>query len=328
MRASRRCARDLGLTALVLLGVAASPVARTAAGDAEREAGPRATLVLGDRPWAVGVVGELIVAVRVPAGHRVLPIVPARLVDAELVHRETELQEHGGGGWLHRTRLRIRPLAAGPLSFPSLDVDVEAPSGERTRITLPERVFEVDAVLRGPEDGREPRGLRGPIGEAGADGFGSGLAVGVAVGAVGALVLMAPVAAWRRRRRSSGDAPTIVPTDPPLETDGATAPPFAAARAALDRDPRLAASLAAGALRALASARFRVDLRATTTEELRRARPSRASATDGADVLRLLERLDATRFPDRLVTPDEVGRLLEDGEQLAVRWSTSAGRNR
>lgn len=331
MRPSARRARAVHAvvwTVWITWLVGATSPAGSAAEPAS-DAAPRASLILGERSLAVGVIGEVIVAVRTPVGHRVLPIVPPPLESAELVSSDTGLDEHPGGGWLQRTHLHVRPLAPGPLRWPALEVRIEAPDGETTRLTLPERDFEVASVMRGIDDDRSPFGFHEPAVQAGSDQrFVSGLLCGLVAGGTGTLGLLALLGLTRGRRAARTRQSSVTDSGANTESSASDAPSFAPARAVLESDPRLAATRAAMALRALASMRFRVDLRASTTEELRRARPGITSDADFADLIQLLERLDALRFPDRPITRDEVARQLDSGEPLVRRWTCAERRDR
>jgi hypothetical protein len=321
-RVGRRLAIGLALLAGLAPGDGAS---------APADAGPRAALIVDDAPLAVGVVGEVVVAVRTPIGHRVLPIAPPPLAGAEIVGTSVEVREHPGGGWLHRTHLRLRPLEDGPLRWPAIEIDVAAPDGERERLALPERVLEVGSVMRPAEDDRPPFGLVAPEHEATATAEPLVFAAGAALGAGGALACSALVA--RRRRRRAAPAPEPGGTDeatPMARGDETPAgvDPLACARAALDRDPRRAAGLAAAALRRLVSDRCRVDLRAATTEELREARPAAAPPELFDELVHLIERHDASRFPDHPVDPARVARDVEQSAALAARWPGAGERAR
>lgn len=315
----------LELLAFACLGMAVAwaPAvgARDGANDPTLDAGVRAALVHDGRPFAVGVVGELVIAVRTPPGHRVQPIDLPELADAEIVRHHTDVREHPGGGWLHRTRIRVRPLSAAPLAWPSVDLHVESPDGVQTRIPLAERAFEVSSTMRGPEDDRPPFGLRGP--EERGRGEGGSFAVGLLSGAALTLAL---VGVYARRRNARGSRPEATgstearnaePGDVGSDLPGHDV--LAPARAALEGDPRVAANLAAAALRELASRRFRIDLRAATTQELHHARPASASPELFSALLRALERHDATRFQDRTASREEVAHDLAQSTGVAAQ---------
>jgi hypothetical protein len=297
--------------------LACTVAATTTAGSPRTlDAGPRAAFVPSARPLAVGVVGEIVVAVRTPAAHRVQPIPSPELDGAEIVRVHSEVREHAGGGWLHRTHWRVRPLEPGPLRWPATEVTVVSPSGDETRLALAARVLDVEAVMRPVEEDRAPYGLvELPAAEPG-PGFGAGLAAG-ATATVGLLGLLA---GWRRRRTRRAADPAPAPGRAPATTATASDDdPLAQARRALPDDPRRAATLAAAALRAVASERLHVDIRAATTEEIDRTRPVTAPDDVVTELVRLLGRHDATRFPGRPAAPDAVARDVADSAALAAR---------
>jgi len=151
----------------VLLGLATTLVAGCGRDDSHgsrAETSSQAVLIESTAGLAVGRIDNLVLAVRTPAGRRVLPLPSPRLDGAEVLGLHTDVEEMGPDSWLHRTWVQVRPLRAGDLVWPETSVVIEAPDGGREALVVPEQRLEVDSVIGRERPDRQPYGLRRPPG--------------------------------------------------------------------------------------------------------------------------------------------------------------------
>lgn len=267
----------------------------------------RATLVLEPPVLAVGEVARLDLAIVTPPDRVVQPPRgPASKGGLAILDRAAIVTRRESARWVHTQTLRVRALEVGVFELDAVEVEIEAPDGERERLAVPPLSVEVVSVFPEHVGQGSPYGVRRiPMRSLpGVSALGAFLA-----GAGLALAGVAFVALARRRLRQAEE---IVPLP---EASGIRAfdeakRALADARAQADHDPRGALDASAQALRRYADGRFAADLRARTVEELSRAEPPFLLTTRWPTFLALLHELDGTRFP-REVDAESVSHLIE-----------------
>jgi hypothetical protein len=254
---------------------------------------PRATVILEPPQIRIGDRATLEVAVITPPGHRSLPFSPPESVAGfEILGAEALPVEKQPSRWVHRTRVHLRARDVGSFAWPEGGVDVTAPDGTPSRLTLAPLPLEVVSVLPEYPDRMAPFAARPAPPRADATGV-------LPAAAAGSLLTLAAVGlvALARRWKKVQAAPTA--DDAP-----AASPPWTAAQRDLDRaratlatDPCGAADAAAAALRRYMTRRFGALAVACTTEELEVATPPFAATSRWPAFVSLLHELDALRFP-------------------------------
>jgi len=288
---SRRPAAGRGVAALAVVLLALACAAEPPAGPTP--ATPRGSLVFEPPRAYVGELVEVEVAVAAPAEHVVLPLaLPEQVPGFWLLDARQLPPEGDGGRRVHRTRIRVRAREVGEHRWPDLMATVVSPDGERTPVPIPGHTVEVVSNREAIADRSDPFGLRAPPGAPAAP-LRAAL-LGAAVGAGGVLAALA-IARLHRRRRE---------TEPPVPPGEDAAPSFARVREALDAaasraatEPREAAGAAAAALRAYFGERYRLDLSASTVEELEAREPPLPWQSTWPAFVEILRSLDALRFP-------------------------------
>ena len=192
---------------------------------------------------------------------------------------------------------------------------IEKPDGTQQVLPIEERAFEVVSVVSELAQREEPFGLEKPVREeAGGAGFAVGLAAGLALAALG----VAAVLFVRRTRARRADRTGAEPPKPTVSLWEWTERELAEAVAALEADPRQAASAGAHLLRVYMARRFGSETEAATTEELERKTPALAERTLWPDFVRILHSFDDERFRPHAVALDAE----------AARSSSGSGRIR
>lgn len=277
-------------------------------GEVEPAPGPPAAVhgavVLEPSELGVGDLVSVEITVVTPPDHRVRPIDVADRIDPLwLLDAETRPVAREGERWTHVTRVRARVKEApGDYAWPAQTIEVEGPDGELHPLELEARPFTVASVVGQIPERIEPFGLRTPSAESGGrGGLGSALLGAAAMLlALGGLRLAGRARAARRAR---GDAPA--PDATPAWT--AADAELEAALADVDDDPDAAADRAALALRRYVHRRAHRPIETLTTEEIAAQRPPGRLRSRWPDLVGLLRRLDALRFPGDLAR--EEGRV-------------------
>jgi hypothetical protein len=323
--------RRAALAALLALACGADEPPRAAAtasqapAEAPRPPDPtlRAAVVLEPPRIEIGDVFEVEVAVVTPPGHRVAPApVPKAVPGLAIVDAALPSVEQEPGRWVHRQRFRARARATGPLRWPALELEVEAPDGGRQRVVAAERAFEVVSLLEEQPDRQSPFSFRSPRLD-GAPGRGPWLPA-----LLGSLMTLAALGLLTlvRRARSGGPAGAVAPA-PTGASDDESAALLAELHAAeAHADPVRGADLASEALRAWAAVRFLAPRLCTaTSEELAALTPPFLLTTRWAALRETLEALDALRFPPpREGARSELGRALARARAFVADAGRSA----
>jgi hypothetical protein len=270
-------------------------------------AAPHGAVVIEPSELRVGDVVSVEIAVVTPPDHRVRPIdVAGRTEALWLLDAEAQPVRRTGDRWTHVTRVRARVKEApGEYAWSAQPVEVEGPDGEVARLELEPRPFAVTSVAAAMPDRLEPFGLRAAERERSGTGALPAALLGSAATllALGALALARRVRAERRARSAAAG-----PEAPPAwETADAE---LEAALAEVELDPDAAADRAALALRRYVHRRASRPLETLTTEEIAAQRPPGRLRSRWPDLVQLLRRLDALRFP---------GDLAREGGRAALR---------
>jgi hypothetical protein len=241
------------------------------------------------------------ITVVTPPDHGVRPVQPPESVPGVwLLSAERPPARELGDRRVHVTRVRVRAREPGAHAWPEQPVEVETPDGDVRTLRLSPRPFEVVSTAAELPERLEPYGLRAPpepaTGRGGAWGFwGPAL-----TGSAATLLVWVLVAGVRRRRAArraaAGDA-SAEPTEPAWVVADRE---LAAARDAVDEDPRRAADAVAAALSRYVAWRAGERVAPLTTEELAAMRPPGRLRSRWPELLALLVRLDALRFSGAL----------------------------
>ena len=304
-------ARRGQLAALVALVAAAC--AGGSGGD-RAPVSPRGVLVIEPPRVYVGELVDVEVAVVTPADHGVLPVaLPEEVPGFWLLDARELPPRDDGARRIHRTRVRIRAREAGGHRWPDLVATAVAPSGDRIPVPIPGREVEVVSNRELVAHRSGPFDLRAPPGGPGAP-LRAAL-LGGALGAGGVLAAMGIRRLHRRRRALESAAAAEV------EADVEAPASFARVRAALDGAaqraslaPREAAGAAVVALRGYFGERYRLDLSASTVEELEVREAPIPWRSTWPEFLEILRALDGIRFPPR-PGPEAATRLAETLER-------------
>ena len=256
----------------------------------------RAVVVLEPPRVEIGDPFTVEIAVVTPPDHKVAPAhVPKGVEGLWILDAERPSVDREPGRWVHHQRFRARARATGALTWPALELGVEAPDGTRQIVTSPERPFRVSSLLDEHPERRSFFSYRGPrLSEPRGGGPWLPALLGAlfALGGVGLLALVR-----RARRATEAVGPAGVEA---LDTSAAEEVALAAlarAEAALD-DPVRALDLASEALRDWAATRAHAPgLRAASTEELAGSKAPFLITTRYQPFVALLRDLDALRFP-------------------------------
>lgn len=304
---------ERGLLALALVAAAC---AGEPAGEGAPVA-PRGALVLEPPRAHVGELVDVEVAVVTPPDHAVLPLALPEEVPGFWLLDATQLPPRDDGlRRVHRTRIRVRAREVGEHRWPDLTATAVAPSGERLAVPIPGRTVEVVSNREALAERERPFGLRAPPGATG-----SPLRAALAGGVLGAGGVLAVLGIRRLHQRRRALEPGGVPGADPR-------PSFARVRAALDdavrragADPREAAGVATAALRDYFGERYRLDLSASTVEELEAREPPIPWQSTWPEFLAILRALDALRFPRRpgADAPERLTALLRRARELVER---------
>jgi hypothetical protein len=256
------------------------------------------------------VVGDLVtvdLVVVTPPDHRVRPIDVSESSDALwLLDAETLPVRRTGERWAHVTRVRARVKALpGEYVWPDQAVEVEGPDGDVETLTLEAHPFTVSSVAASMPDRREPFGLRAPDRETG----GLGRLGAALLGSVATLLVLGAGALARRARAARRAHAEAEPADATPAWVAADAE-LTAALAQVEGEPDAAADRAALALRRYVHRRARRPLETRTTEEIAAQRPPGRLRSRWPELVELLRRLDALRFP---------GDLAREGGRAALR---------
>jgi hypothetical protein len=290
-------AAALQCAALALLACdAAAPPADAPPGAQLPPATLRATVVLEPPRVTVGGLFTVEVAVVTPPDYRVAPApTPKAVAGLAIVDAERPRIDREPGRWVHRQRFRARASATGPLRWPALELEVEAPDGAPHRVIAEARPFEVVSLLAEQPERRSPFSLRSPRLEPESARSPWLPALLGSLGTLAALGLLAGVRRVRARARAEGE--TQVESEVADELGTGILAALAHAEMEL-ADPVLAANLASQALRDWAAERFRAPrLRSATTQELHAMPPPFLLNTRYTALLALLSAFDALRFP-------------------------------
>jgi hypothetical protein len=255
---------------------------------------PRATLVLEPPRIGVGQVAELELAVVTPPGHTPRPFSPpSELPGLWLLSADRLPVEKQSTRWVHRTRLRVRARASGRFVWPASLLEVEAPDGSVSALSVAEVPVEVVSILPDYPDRFAPFGVRRPPPAARRGGSVWGPA---AAGALAALAGVGLVALARRRRGSAQDAPAdpgAARVEPPWNL---AREDLAVARESAAGDPFAGAHATAVALRRYLARRFGADTIGRTSEELAAAAPPFGVRSRWPAFVAILRGLDEFRF--------------------------------
>ncbi|MBW2444428.1 MAG: hypothetical protein JRG83_00740 [Deltaproteobacteria bacterium] len=274
-------------------------------------------VVLEPGTLAVGDLVNVEITVVTPAGHRVRPVdFPESLPPLWLLDAEAFPVERDGERWTHVTRVRARVKEApGEYEWPTQTVEVESPDGEVRPLVLEARAFTVASVADGMPERLEPYGLRAAAAEPGK----GGRLVGALLGSAATLLLLGAVSVGRRvratRGRAGGPPPDTTPSWIVADEE------IARALEGLDEDPDGAADLAALALRRYVHRRANRPIETLTTEEIAAQRPPGRLRSRWPDLVALLRRLDALRFPGDLAHAEGRAALrttLEDARRFVA----------
>lgn len=285
------------------------------------EVTPRAALLPPGDGLSVGRISAVVIAVRMPSGHRVLPVPAPRLEGAEILSVHSDVRELDRGSWLHRTVLQLRPLEPGVLDWPATAIEVEAPDGNRVVLALEARKFDVDSILGRERPDRQPYGLRSVPEPVLGAGFASGLLVGgLLAGLSTALLFRLRRASQTGKQEESRDIPR---TPTRNEAGPHSRRALDEARALAASDPRAASNAGAALLRVFASRRFGCELQALTTEEIAERGPAALPSRCLSQLLALLRRYDADRFRPQSAGPGraDVSASLEATERFVEAWA-------
>ncbi len=293
-------------------------------GGARTPVTPRGALVFEPPRAHVGELVDVEVAVAAPADHAVLPLALPEEVPGFWLLEAAELPpREDGARRVHRTRIRARAREVGEHRWPDLTAVVVPPSGERIAVRIPGRPVEVVSNREVLAARSEPFGLRAPPGASAAP-LPAAL-VGGALGAGGVLAVLGIRRLHRRRRELESP-----------EGPGPAAPAsFARVREALAdaarravSAPRESADVAVAALRAYFGERYRLDLSASTVEELEAREPPIPWQSTWPEFLEILRALDGLRFPARLGAdaPERLATLLERARALVERTAPGGPR--
>jgi hypothetical protein len=255
---------------------------------------PRATLVLEPPRIGVGQVAELELAVVTPPGHTPRPFSPpSELPGLWLLSADRLPVEKQSTRWVHRTRLRVRARASGRFVWPASALEVEAPDGSVSALTVAEVPVEVVSILPDYPDRFTPFGVRRPAPAAQRGGNAWGPA---AAGALAALAGVGLVALARRRRGSAQEArpePSAARAEPPWSR---AREDLAEARKHAAGDPFAGAHATSRALRRYVARRFGADAIGRTSEELSTATPPFGARSRWPACVAILRGLDELRF--------------------------------
>jgi len=282
--------------ALALLACSGGEESVSTTAEAGPPAAPHGAVMIEPPELFVGDLVTVDVTIVTPPDHRVRPVELAETVPALwLLDAERLPVRRAGGRWTHVTRVRARVRdVPGRYAWPAQPVEILGPDGEVERLTLEPRAFTVASTSDALPDRLEPFGLRTPGGATGR----GGLAHALLGAALTLLALAAGLGArrWRARVRARRAA---APADlaPAWETAGAE---LDAALASVGDDPRAAADRAALALRRYVHRRTGRPVESLTTEEIAAQRAPGRLRSRWPELVALLTRLDALRFPGDL----------------------------
>lgn len=299
----------------------------SASTDFEAPVRARATLALEPEVLGVGEVATVEVLVVAPPSHRVSPVPTRNIEGVALLGARALPPEKSPQRWTHRTQFRIRPEAVGVFTWPALEIEILPEEGDPYRLELPARRFEAASVRDRFPDREQPFGLEELDDSADrgtSPGFLAGLALGVSLSALTALVwlLVRRTTEQRTERGATLERPV------PLDLFEWTEHELAEALAVLDADPRRAATAGARLLRVYMARRFGSATESATTEELEQRTPALAERSAWPDFVRILHSFDDERFRRRsaeTIVDARVRAALEDSRSL-IETSRPASR--
>lgn len=278
----------LGIVALACSGEPAPPPPDT-------PVALQAAIAIEPPQLRVGDVAVVELSVVTPPEYRVPPVRPPDAVAGVwLLGAEALPVVADGARLVHRTRIRVRARETGSFAWPALSVEVEDPSGMRTRIATEERPFEIVSVLPLVPERVEPFAYRLPA----ATTRGPSPWVSAAAGGAATLAMLAlGLVAIRMRRRARDRAvarAALLAASPWVEALAS----LDAARARGDEAWREAGGVGAQALRRYVARRFGMPgMESCPSEELAGLRPPPLLlATRWREGLACLHALDAERF--------------------------------
>jgi len=262
---------------------------------------PTASAMLHSNEIRIADRPEIEITVTTASGWQLRPPeAPAAFAGFEILEWRELPVVRDGQREIHRRRVRLRALDVGDFVWPALSLEVTAPDGARTALTLPPIPLRVGSV-RGEYPGRsEPFGARpAPAPPAAPRATLRNVA---AAGAALALALATLLLVARRpaRRAHAPEPAPIAPWSAALrELDLAAEP---------SRETIEAGHRAAVALRSYVDRRFGAQTRRRTTEEIAAATPPYAATSRWPTLVELLRDLDALRFRPAGSGPDATRR--------------------
>jgi len=260
-------------------------------------AAPHGAVVLEPGELAVGDLLTVEILVVTPADHGVRPVqLPEQIPPLWLLDAERLPVRREGERWIHGTRVRARVREApGDYAWPPLRAEVETPAGALLEVELAGRPFTVVSVAGEHPGQHGPFGLRMPEAPAAPGGFW----VPALLGSATTLLALGGLGLARRRRaraRARAREPAPDPTPPWVAAGRA----LDAALARVESDPRAAGDEAAMALRRYVHRRADRPVESLTTEEIAAQRAPGRLRSRWPELVALLRRLDALRFPGDL----------------------------